>query len=159
MTAARNHTDQIERTTGKDTGLYTDVSESMVELPAFDGCNHDDTVSIILPGPLADPVPRVLSRSAEDLSYMSPEMVAAKLKELYREPHYCRSVGCGNQVAHCGDHCPRCTSEIDALRKDYAEQGRKASRVGWAAIVIVCVFVCALLAGCWWLGQALRGWL
>lgn len=138
MNSARLHTDLA----------HSDATptESMVSLPPFDGRDSDGK-------------PRVLSRQAEDTAYMAPEMVAAKLRALYKEPHYCRTVNCENEVDHCGDHCPRCTSEIEALRKQYTEQDCKARRIGWEAIVVVLMFVVALFVGCAWLGKLLRGWL
>lgn len=148
MTSARLHTDQ--------THSNATPTESMVALPPHDACADprlDDTVRIILPGPLLPPV------ALRDAAFMSPELLTEKLRALYKTPHYCRSVGCENVVEHCGDHCPRCVSEIEALRKDYAEQGRKASRIGWGAILVIVTFVLVLFAVCAWLGQVLRGWL
>jgi hypothetical protein len=97
-----------------------------------------------------------ISREIPDPSFMSPELLAEKLRKVYGK-HWCRSIGCDNAVNHCGDTCPRCTSEIEALRKHYEAQDRKATLVFWPALVLVAMMLCALFLAAWGAGQLLRG--
>lgn len=51
-------------------------------------CPGEETTRIILPGPLAEPVPRVLSRKAEDTAYMAPEVIRKRFANRLREAGY-----------------------------------------------------------------------
>lgn len=120
-------------------------TESMVDLDGVPPA--EDTTRIIFPGPHLAAKPRVLSREADDVAFMSPEVLREKLRRAgYQEPicgHFCR--GCSAELpagAVCGAYCYRCAEEIAAV---HAEEGISWSTIGWflfgAVIVIAAVVV------------------
>jgi hypothetical protein len=120
-----------------------------------------DSTRIILPGPLADPVPRVMTRKADDLAFVSPELLREKLRAVgYREPilpvpSQCAVDNCPN-VTH-DVICFDCASEIEWMAREEEDRKSraKAAKAFWPAFLMIC----ALLAGLFYCATELGVWL
>lgn len=95
-------------------------------------------------GVLADS-PRVFTRSANDVAFMSPELLREKLRAAgYKEPvlhHYCRVAGCGSIVERCGLMCP----EYQAQSESLARYEKKGKALFWEIMWVLFPWIIAAL--------------
>ena len=145
-----------------DPAFYGVVKKTGADLDHFDPKYMG--VHVVLPGPLLTPEPRVLLRHADDVAFMSPEVLREKLRRVnYRSPTVTQPTECavdGCPHLTIDTICWECQVHIDARVEDarLRLERRRANAAFWPALLMILALLALLFYAASQAGSTLRAW-